>query len=302
MATLDIPTLVMERYGLTAKKQGREYHSPCPDCGGRDRMIWFDDDKGNGFCRQCYKTFWLTDLKTLDPLEKLEREQRAREYAERQRGLDAQLLTKFQSRADDYLRGWHDAMTYAAREWWHAQGITDETIEYYELGARPYPITNSLGEKLNLIAYTIPIRDPETCNVVNMHYRIDNAPDGFGKYKQEAGLPARSFYCKPHTGGDVIIVEGAKKAMVLNQLLDGACQIVGLPGITPSERLIDELAGYKRKFFLPDPDVTATPIQRFRDRLQNLHVVRLPVKPDDAVTRYGMTREDLRAWLVQYRN
>lgn len=299
---MDIPSLVMQRYGLTAKKQGREYHSPCPDCGGKDRMIWFADDKGNGFCRQCYKTFWLTDLKTLDPLEKLERERMARETAERERMLKQRRLKSWQERSA-YRQGWSDALDYAAREWWKAQGITDETIEYYELGARPYPLTNPhTGEVMKLTAYTIPIHDPETWDVVNMHYRIVGAPDGFGKYKQESGLDARSFYCKPHTGGDVIIVEGAKKAMVLNQLLDGACQIVGLPGITPSERLIDELAGYKRKFFLPDPDVSATPIQRFRDRLQNLHVVRLPVKPDDAVTQYGMTRDDFRGWLMQYRN
>lgn len=301
MATLDIPTLVMERYGLTAKKQGREYHSPCPDCGGRDRMIWFDDDKGNGFCRQCLKTFWLTDLKTLDPLEKLERERRAREREAQERGMIARRIESFQRR-NDYRAGWHDAMTFAAREWWKAQGITDESIDDYELGACKYQLHKPNGETMDLTAYTIPIRDPNDWGLVNVQYRLENPPQGFGKYRMQVDLPARSFYCKPHTGGDVIIVEGAKKAIVLNQLLDGACQVVGLPGITPAEMLIDELAGYKRKFFLPDPDVTATPIQRFRDRLQNLHVVRLPVKPDDAVTRYGMTREDLRAWLVQYRN
>ena len=132
---MDVQTLVMEKFGLTAKRQGQEFHSPCPDCGGRDRLIWFGDSKGNGFCRQCLKTFWLLDLQKLDPLEKLEREQRAREYEAQQRGLQAQLLRKFQSRAQDYLRGWHDAMTFAAREWWHAQGITDDSMASYGLGA-----------------------------------------------------------------------------------------------------------------------------------------------------------------------
>lgn len=300
MSSIDIPTLVRGKYGLTAKKQGREYHSACPDCGGHDRMIWFGDEKGNGFCRQCLKTFWLTDLEK-DPLELARREQKAREYAERQRKLDAQMLKKFQSRATDYLQGWHDAMDFAAREWWHQQGITDESIDYFELGARPYPLTNSNGEKLNLMAYTIPIRDPHNWEVVNMQYRIDNPPAGFGKYRQETGLPARNFYTRPHTFADILIVEGAKKAIVLEQLLDGAMQIVGLPGITPSERLIDEIRGYKRKFFLPDPDVTHANIQRFASRLSNLRTVRLPVKPDDAVNRYGFTKGDLREWIMQTR-
>lgn len=265
-------------------------------------MIWFSDGKGNGFCRQCLKTFWLTDLDKLDPLEKLERQQRARADAEREKMLQAARLETWKEK-QAYRQGWHDGMAYAAREWWHLQGITDESIDYFGLGARPFPLLNrTTGETLNLIAYTIPIHDPETWDVVNMQYRIDNPPPTCGKYKQEPGLPARSFYTKPHTGGDVLIVEGAKKAIVLDQLLGGAMQIVGLPGITPSERLIDELAGYKRKYFLPDPDVTASPIKRFTDRLQNLQVVRLPVKPDDAVTQFGMTRGDLREWIKQYRN
>lgn len=297
-----IPDLVLKRFGLVAKRTGNEYHSPCPECAGKDRCMWFADGKANGFCRQCLKTFWLDDAKQLDPLDRLEREQRARELAERERQLQAQRLATWQQRAA-YRKGWNDALSYAAREWWHAQGITDETIEQYELGATRYPLVNRrTGERVNLTAYTIPIRDPESWQVVNVQYRIENPPEGVGKYRQEQGLPARSFYAHPVTSGDVLIVEGAKKAMVLDQLLEGDVQVVGLPGITPSERLIDELGTFGRKWLLPDPGVSSHQVDRFRSRLSNLQVVPLPLKPDDAVTQYGMTRTDLREWLMQFRN
>jgi hypothetical protein len=154
---------------------------------------------------------------------------------------------------------------------------------------------------MELEAYTIPIRDPNTSELVNVQYRLVDPPQGVGKYRQEYGIPARSFYAHPHTGGDVLIVEGAKKAIVLDQLLDNSMQVVGLPGVSPSDTLIDELKGYNRKWFLPDPDVQAAPLQRFRERLSNLKIVRLPVKPDDAVVQCGMGRGEFRKWMQLYR-
>lgn len=302
MNDIDIPNLVLDKFGLTAKKYGREWHSPCPQCGGKDRCIWFGDERGNGFCRQCLKTFWLSDLNELDPLEKLERARKARENAARETALQAARLSSWQERAA-YRQGWHDALSFAAREWWHAQGITDESIDWYGLGVCQYPLVNQrTQEQRDFTAYTIPIHDPETWQIVNTQYRLENPPEGLGKYRQERGLAARSFYAMPHTGEDCLVVEGAKKAIVLRQLLGETIQVVGLPGITPAERLIDELLIYKRKYLLPDPDVENATLQRFRDHLPNLRVVRLPVKPDDAVTKYGFDKTDLRAWLSQYRN
>mgnify|MGYP001590180104 CR=1 FL=1 len=121
---VDIPVAVMQRFGLVAKKQGKEHHSPCPECGGNDRLTWFGDGKGNGFCRNCLKTFWLTEAQELDPLEKLEQLAKEREIREREQSLMQARLTDWQSKAAAYRKGWHDAMSYAAREWWRKQGIT----------------------------------------------------------------------------------------------------------------------------------------------------------------------------------
>lgn len=297
MVSDEIPVLVMQKFGLEAKRQGNEYHSPCPDCAGKDRCIWFNDETKNGFCRQCMKTFWLTDLEKIDPLEKLDRQKRAREREVQELAMIERRITDWQRRAD-YRAGFHDGMSYAAREWWMGQGITDESIDWYGLGMCKWSWNNNAdGEQRKVTAYTIPIRDPQTWEVVNMQYRLENPPPGVGKYLQSQGLPARSFYARQHTGGDVLIVEGAKKAIVLDQFTDRTIQIVGLPGITPSDRLIDELAGYKRKWLLPDPDVLEKPVQRFREHLTDLRVVRLPVKPDDAVLQRGMGKDELRNFM-----
>lgn len=302
MVSDDIPVLVMQKFGLVAKRVGREWRSACPSCGGHRRFVWYGDGKGNGFCQQCHETFWITDLKTMDPLERLEMEQRARVDMEREIRLQVARLKTWQEK-QAYRRGWNDALSYAAREWWHRQGIEDASIDCYGLGACKYPIRNTrTGEQLDLDAYTIPVRDPETWEIVNMQYRLENPPAGVGKYRQATGIAARSFYARQHTGEDVLIVEGAKKAIVLDQLLGRSVQVVGLPGISPSPALIDELAGYKRKWFLPDPDVTDKPIRRFSERLTDLRVVRLPVKPDDAVTQFGMGKDELRNYVLAGRS
>lgn len=293
MQSYDVPTRVMEKFGIVAKKRGKEFHSPCPECGGRDRMIWWE--RGNGWCRQCDFKTWIDDGLKVENL--AERAAYLAQCIAKEKKIEQDKLAAWQDGfKTGYLWGWHDAMTATQREWWHSQGIDDEMIDLYALGyCRNKIVKVGDNEYITANAYTIPILDPHTGKLVNIQYRLENPPAGVGKYRQENDLQARNFYASGKLGEDVIIVEGAKKALVLYYKLGQVLNVVGLPGITPRAELIDELADFKRKYFIPDPGVCEKQIGRFAERLTNLRLVTLPVKPDDAFVNYGMERDDLRA-------
>lgn len=295
---VDVPAAVLEKFGLNTKRQGKEWHSPCPECGGHDRMIWFE--RGNGWCRQCDFKVWLDGNN-----KKMDLAERAAYLAQciaREKQIEQHKLETWQEGfKTGYLWGWHDAMTEQHRAWWHAQGIADDVIDGYVLGYCPNKTIKTDEGTYTLGAYTIPILDPETKTLVNIQYRLENPPTGIGKYRQETGIPARNFYAGYAPGQDCFIVEGAKKALVLFQMLDRTITVIGIPGITPRSELIDEISKFRRKWFLPDPDVQDKAIRRFSERLTNLRLVRLPVKPDDAIVRYGLRRGDLRRYCQEGR-
>lgn len=288
---MDIPAMMQQQLGLTVKRTGREWHSPCPQCGGTDRLIIWE--RGNYYCRQCGIKGWLGDKINPAPIHI----ETLSERVAREKKIESEHLAAWQAGFQEgYLRGWHDAMDVRQRSWWHSQGMTDEIIDDWQLGYchnKKIALTNSYT---TLGAYTIPILDPHTAKLVNVQFRLENPPEGIGKYRQVSGIPARNFYTSSALDGEVVIVEGAKKALVLYHALEKRIQVVGLPGITPRGALIDELNVFTRKWFIPDPGVAAQQIKRFTDRLQNIKVLRLFAKPDDAVVQYGMTRNDFHHW------
>lgn len=285
---MDIISTTYQRFGIQLKKTGHdEYHGACPFCGeGKDRFIVWEE--GNFYCRQCEKTGWINerDRQWKPAPESYKRaiariEQQKREQA-------ARLFTWQQHLTFNTILEWHNSMDAMHRDYWHRAGITDDNIEYHSLGYCPSKKVKVGEQLLTIPAYTIPILDPESRQLVNVQYRLENPPPQVGRYRQEAGIPAAAFYSTPDLDGHVIIVEGAKKAIVVSQLVQNKTQVVGLPGITPSESIINRLRQFKTKWLIPDPGVKESQIQPFRERLERLHIVTLPDKVDDCILRYGL--------------
>jgi len=292
------------RWGLSPKRRGREWHSPCPQCGGEDRFIIFAN--GGFWCRHgdCGYRGWLDDdkqdwkpdprlaQKWLEDKAIREAEQYAKDLAWRE-GFKV-----------GYIRGWHDAMSERERAWWYQQGITSYQIDHYTLGYIPQKRIR-VGDGFTEVAvYTIPIRDPDDWDtIVNIQYRIADPLPGIGKYRQEAGISAAAFFAEPRGINDsAIIVEGAKKAMVVYDRLDGAVQVVGLPGNTPGDRIITKIAEqkYKRIWIALDPGCLAK-AENIARQIGGGWVVNLPDKPDDAILRGILTVERLREYARQAR-
>ncbi len=295
-----VQATAFRRWGLNPKRTASEWHSPCPFCGeGHNRFTIFKD--GGFFCRVCGSKGWLnndqnnwkpdpiTTQQVKERTEQLERERQDR-IAAWQRGC-----------RDRQVRGWYDAMSPEHREYWRSQGIPDWAIDAYQLGyCSAKKIMTEHGE-ITLSVYTIPVYQPTTHAIVNVQYRLLNPPAGVGKYRQEYGLPSASFYAADVVDGEAIIVEGAKKAIVVFHTLERKLQVVGLPSNSPGERLLRELECFRRLYLILDPH-SHKQVERIARLLHpRVRIVTMPTKPDDAIVRHGLDKYGLYAYLKMAR-
>lgn len=295
-----VKSVAWKRWGLSMQRTGNEWHSGCPTCGGKDRF-WVNA-LGHYQCRQCDTAGWLDEEDRKfrpDPLllqhraeweanEKAEHEKSWRDFA------NGVIVGRF-------WQGWHDYMTEENIQWWLSQGITQQQIDYYELGYLPNKLIVVGNDKISVPAYTIPIHCPETWDIVNMHYRLAEPPAGVQKYRYEHGIPAREFYAEPGVSQkSAIVVEGAKKAMVVYDRIDAACQVIGLTSCTPSREMILRVNGYYSQIFLALDPGCERQEERFRKIVPHTRVVRLPDKPDDLMLA-GATKDQLREYIRQSR-
>ena len=309
----EIRQLAFRRWGIQVRRAGRnggdiEFCGPCPFCrAGTNRFrVW---SHGNFWCRQCEEKGWLEEnRKDWQPEPGLAEElQRLLEEKQHQRLARLASLQQRWTR-DGFIEGWHARMQVENLEYWAKEGIPSWAINYYKLGyCSDKMFKGEDGAEYHSPAYTIPIYDPTTWQIVNIQYRLmEVLPEFGGKYRQEAGIPASAFYTRRGVlDGQAIVVEGAKKAIVVLECIGKACQVVGWPSITPSERLIREMAGFNGGLWLIlDPGSNNWQATERAARVLHpvpVRWVEMPIKPDDAIVKYGMGKDELRGYLKQAR-
>jgi hypothetical protein len=215
----------------------------------------------------------------------------------------ARALERLRSEAERaaYEMGRDDERKSIAREYFTREGISLARIERHGLGYTPDHVIALGGEYYRLGAYTIPIVAPESGELVNMQYRLADPPAGVGKYRQAPGLPAAAFFAESTLAGDALVVEGAKKAIVVSQFIRSEAQVVGLPGKKVSGRVLEQLRGFERVYVMLDPDAWAEAERIAQALAPRARVVRLPDKPDDLIVKGGMQPAHLRAYLESAR-
>lgn len=303
MDVLSIQTIAWERWFLKLTRTGNEFHSGCPFCPdrGTDRfIIWMEH--GNYYCRHCGAKGWLLENKKdfkLDPALRKTEEQKLAAMEQRR----IQHLAEWQSIYNEgYVAGYHAAMTEAQRNYWRSEGIPDEVQDVYGLGYTPKKKIKTEQGDLLLPAYTIPIHHPATQALVNIQYRLVNPPEGIGKYRQEHDIPAASFYADSRLEGEALVVEGAKKAIVMYITLECSMPVIGLPSNCPSPLLLEDLRVFENLYLCLDPN-SDKQIERIGKVLgKAIRVVSLGVKPDDAVVKFGLTQAVLRKYLKMSRH
>jgi len=282
-------SLIETQFGIELKRVSRdEYAGPCPWCGGTDRFhVW---EKGNYWCRpgpgHCGAKGWVSDLEGKKKPTKEELlewritalERKQREHEERLRRLEEM------KRCTDHLR-YHEALSDKAQEYWFGEGILVEAIEKYLLGF----CARCPTDREHRASYTIPIVNGG--DLQNIRHRLRGALGD--KYRpHRAGLGTQLFNAdllKAERG--ILVVEGAKKAIVLTE---AGFPAVGVMGKRSFRRewlpLFDRV---QRVFVALDPDAAESAYRLGSLFGGKAKVVTTPTKIDDMIVKYGASSQDV---------
>lgn len=283
--------------GLEASKflkSGKDsWRGPCPRCAGHRRLLVFTSSpfpKWHVMCDLCGFKAWADEMnprlkKQWTPEERAEY---AKKQAEAEKHKDEERRKKLAAFSDSEIAAeYHERMTLAQRKAWESAGVPTEWQDYFTLG---YTVGRTFahdGSPFVSDAMTIPIFDWGR-KPVNMQYRITNPPQGVGRYRQEPGLPSAAFISNPDRSeftDEVIVVEGAKKAMVLCIYGDQNVMTVGIPGARSWAGVVEKLQNVGRVYVILDPDAQKPAHDLCRAIGKNARQITFPEKPDDLILR-----------------
>lgn len=305
MHTVIDPIGLAERHwGISLKRASRdEYYSlsGCPFCGDSgkgdksNRFRIFLDGSPRYWCRRCSEQGFLDTLEkqdSLTPEEKrlrqIEGEQRrqVRKQAEMEYRLTA---LEQMHKCQDHV-AYHQALDARALEYWWTEGMTNETIDKYMLG-----YCASCPAYRESPSYTIPIVNRG--KLENIRHRLI-APNGTGKYRPHcAGLGLSLFNVDllDQANKRILIVEGEKKSLIAAQ---GGFLNVGITGKKSfKSEWLDWFAHVGQVYVVLDPDATASAYRLAALFSERGRVVEMPVKIDDAITKYEASSSDIENFL-----
>lgn len=290
-------SLAEKHWNLTFKiKTEDEACAPCPWCGGEDRFLVFHT--GYYLCREgsghCGRKGWILDevegnihqrltaveikqMRQDAKIAAIEREQR--KQAERIAALEAMARCQ-----DPFI--YHNNVD-MARDYWHDEGINDESIERWMLGYCQRCPLDGMGRA----SHTIPVKNRGIWR--NIRHRIIGA-EGRDKYRPHMkGLGNTLFYAdalfKPDTSM-IMLWEGEKKAIVNAQHGFDGPAVMGMQGFLP------EWAKWFWRFDVVyvcyDPDAIEKAVEVAQLMKGKGRVVELPMKADD-IWGIGMTEGEM---------
>lgn len=280
------------RWGITYKRKSRkEAAGPCFRCQGTDRFIIFEN--GGYWCRQCDVRGWVDENENGEPLSpeilaEIKRKQVEREEWERARHLAA---TERMAACKDHLR-YHRNMPAEAFDYWLEQGITIESMGRYVLGYCPSCPTDGRP------SYTIPVVNGNILRNIR-HRLIGSDGDKYRPHMAGLGVQLFNMDVLNTPGRRAIVVEGAKKAIILTQ---GGFPAVAVMG---QNTFMREWLPFFRRFseviVALDPDATESAYRLAALFDGRGKVASFPTKPDDALVLYGAGAVNIEAILEQAR-
>lgn len=212
--------------------------------------------------------------------------------------------------AEKHLR-YHNEMTQWMKDKWVEAGIDEGMQSFWTLGGCA---DFEYYEKKEDAFYhsptlTIPIF-AETRELLTIQHRLLNPHNPKSKYRAEmTGLHAHPFLAVPEMGFDgglVLVMEGAKKAMVTWTRSDSDWQCVGADSQEMYKSLAEPLRNAGKKVIvIPDPNTERNP-NALRKGWELAHEIggaflQTPVKIDDLVLATDMKQDELYKLLKQAR-
>ena len=196
---------------------------------------------------------------------------------------------------------YHNNLNETYRELWRRRGVEDAFQSIWQLGYNPAFKYRTNQGILTTPSLTIPIKAVGG-ECLNIQHRLQNAING-ERYRPEGmGLKMDNpFICDTELKGaqDIIIVEGAIKAMVTYQTYDKpGAQVIGALNKGMMDKTIRQSKG-RNAIVIPDPDGR----EEIQDaaRCSGAKVLRLPKKIDDLILEHGLGKHWLRDTIQQAR-
>lgn len=281
-----------------------EWHSECPYCGdeGHDPSTGFPDrfhmhgENGKagarGKCRKCGYFSWANEDKEYFPRPRQEKSYK--EVVKKPPPVDLESVPIW----FDYWRNMGDN----GFSLWRETGITETDRDRLYLGYTP---SYNEGHGLTVPALTIPYFEVGF-KPVTIQYRLIG---GRCRYKFMRGMPQTLYLANPdiEVGGRCLLLEGAKKAIVINNLLglEFDC-VVAFPNKTPPRELVTQLNSTDEVYIGLDPDANTGGesdkiAKLLADGGTKSRIVWWLDKPDDMVVIHGATKSDLMPYIRQAR-
>lgn len=296
-------TALQGKIDYVQRVSSNEYSSSCPQCGGvphrggerPDRFRLFLNAKGRnkvmGWCRRCNYVWFPDASRALSPeeMESWRREQIQREE-ERKRSAETALKNL---RSEKVWLKYHEMLGELGRKTIREWGIRQDWADYWRLGMFPdYKVYGKDGEYFSP-AVTIPMWQQDSPVPGNIKLRVLNPKNSHDRYRNlyKTGMTVPFVAFNKLHADKVVLVEGEKKAMVVAQWSGQKYQVVGLPSVTPDDRLLAEFAKYGTIVVCLDPDAKVavsgeSPLKRLvRSLGREVQVVDLPDKVDDMINR-----------------
>ena len=288
-------------WGLSFKeKTDQEACSPCPFCGGTDRFLVFHT--GYYMCRpgpgHCGKTGWVLNdflAKNDQRITAVELQQLAADAKQAQQQKEIEDL-KLRTAALEKMAASQDHLKYhaqveKARDYWHAEGLTDESITRWKLGYCP----KCWMDYKKRPSYTVPVINRG--NLRNIRHRIIGA-EGHDKYRPHMkNLGNTLFYADALFKDDtsmVILFEGEKKSMVCAQHSFDGPAVMGMQGF--QEDWARFFMRFDKVYVCYDPDALEKAAKVASLFQGKGYVVDLPMKADD-IWGVGCTNREFSEFL-----
>jgi hypothetical protein len=282
---------------------GYEWGGPCPVCGGTDRCIV---SNGLYWCRHAEVCGCMGSLEArgnvqVDPQAKMhtrmviqeEKERQARDQARKIAALNRSRIWQVYHRA---LLEYPEMISNL-----NAEGISQHAIKRYQLGYCPaFPAYNhDLKKVVNVPAFSIPhfsMNRKGWCLNIRMRILDESFAENVAKYlPYRANLPTLFFPAFTPKDKEVVIIEGEKKAIVLQRY---GIPAIGLWGIyAVKQRWIPWLTRrFEKRYLVYDADnwgvISATYHQAKVLKAKPVFL-NLPGKVDDLLVSGQMTADEL---------
>jgi len=292
------------------RKSANEFSSSCVNCGGSvhkngdpsDRFVMFRVGRGGfplGFCRKCgYR--WYPAKEQKPSKEEMDEWRKNQIEIEKSR-IEAAKRSIELLQADKMWEIFYSQNNGYSVDVFRSWGIADSWIDYLKLGLIPdYTVYRHNEEAYHSPAFAIPVWNVGGI-VQNIKLRIANPKEDTDRYRNFYAM-GNSYlfiplYDIPLTGAG-LIVEGEKKAIVMEQTLDDmGIRVIGVQTKTPAPELFEQLKDLDPIYIWLDPDAMKkdkkapeTAVERMVRYVgkERARIVDCPVKCDDGIVLQGL--------------